>query len=253
MVSVCASRGGLASLAWLCLSCAAWAQLDEFNYDDGGNFVDEGWDDGDSGKVLPKAGASPFTPGVQNDFENFDLGSPFNPGNQNQGTTWNNGQQFWNQGNQWNNGQQNNVNPNWNGNSDWMSRQNAWNNYYGQQTVPQTRLPRPPDPQFMTPQVSYSNQPIKLAMPEGEVGPCGYLLISGEQTWNYTMFPGKSQTFNEDRDWKIVYDRGEGFGEQAYQLKTGLYRFRRGDRGWELYRSDLPDAAPVASAPPPPM
>jgi hypothetical protein len=99
----------------------------------------------------------------------------------------------------------------------------------------------------------YSNQPITIAMPLDQPGPCGYVLLSGDAAWNYTMAPGQSQTFPEDRAWRITFDRGQGYGEQTYALKPGLYRFRLTSRGWELYRSTTPAPAPFASAPPPPM
>lgn len=148
---------------------------------------------------------------------------PFSPGAQNQNLGWNNG---WD--NTWNNG--------WNNN--WQQQQN-WNYQ--------------PRPQYQTPQVVYSQQPIKISMPPAEAGLCAYVLSSGGQSWNYTISPGKSQQFKEDRAWQVTYDRGNGYGHQTYSLKPGHYRFRQSSRGWELYRSDVMDDTPIAQAPPPPM
>jgi hypothetical protein len=76
------------------------------------------------------------------------------------------------------------------------------------------------------------------------------VLATGSQSWNYTIAPGKSQAFPEDRAWQVTYDRGAGHGQQTYQLRSGQYKFRQGPRGWELYRSELEEAAPVVTAPP---
>lgn len=99
----------------------------------------------------------------------------------------------------------------------------------------------------------YSQQPIKLSMLYGELGPVAYVLSGGGQVYNYTMQPGMAQNFREDRPWQITYDRGNGLGQQTYGLKPGHYRFKPTARGWELFRSDSMDDMPLAQAPPPPM
>ena len=101
--------------------------------------------------------------------------------------------------------------------------------------------------------VTYSRQPIRISMPEDQIGICAYVLRSGDEAFNYTILPGKKQDFTEDRAWKIVYDRGDGFGQQSYGLKPGHYRFRQSSRGWELYRSSSMETASTSNAPPPPM
>jgi hypothetical protein len=221
----------------------------DLNYNDNLPPSEEGWDPQNGPQpVMPKAGtASPFTPGVQNTQDrslgspnpfspgqqnsDLDIGaSPFNPGSQNQNNGWSNGGNPWNRTTPQNN-------------------QNA-----GNQTQPQFwgPLTRPEEPKFTMPQATYSNLPIKISMPDGEAGICGYVLATGKQAWNYTIGAGKAQIFPEDRVWQVTYDRGGGFGPQVYVLKSGHYKFRQSNRGWELYRSEL-DAAPVAAAPEPPM
>jgi hypothetical protein len=197
----------------------------DFEYDDGD------WDDGGfqfgGGR---RYRAAPYTPGAQNNNSQWDdnWNSPWNPGVQNNNSQWDDWEHNHNHG--WNNG---------------------WNNNWQYQNQYQYR---PQQPQYVAPRVVYSNQPIKISMPEGEPGMCAYVLSSAGQSWNYTMAPGKSQLFNEDRAWTITYDRGNGYGEQTYGLKPGHYRFRQSSRGWELYRSESMDSAPpVPQAPPPPM
>lgn len=170
-----------------------------------------------------------FTPGVQNNPNDISGASPFAPGNQNQSSVWPGG-----------------------GNNPWAP-QNPGNssgppqqNYWGQ------NLPRPEDPQFMPLPPNFSNLPIRISMPPGEPGPCGYVLSTGQQSWNYTIAPGRAQTFIEDHVWQVTYDRGGGFGPQTYALRSAHYKFRQSPRGWELYRTPLDDvpAAPVAVEPP---
>lgn len=173
---------------------------------------------------------SPFTPGPQNNSGNFNSGSPFAPGNQNQSSVWPN--------------QNNPFGP--------LPPQEG-----GMPTPPNNdwarNLPRPEDPKFMPLPPNYSNLPIRISMPEGQPGACGYQLATGQQAWNYMIAPGKSQTFVEDRVWQVTYDRGGGFGPQTYTLRSGHYKFRQSPRGWELYRGELDPsiAAPVATTPPP--
>jgi len=110
---------------------------------------------------------------------------------------------------------------------------------YDHQPQYQARAYTPPAP----PPVVYSNLPISIAMPDGEPGLCSYVLSSGDGSWNYNIGPGQRQTFNEDRAWKVTFDRGNGYGQQSYALHPGLYRFRMSARGWELYRSSASTAA----------
>ncbi len=106
---------------------------------------------------------------------------------------------------------------------------------------------------WQRPQPAYSQQPIKLSMLYGEAGPAAYVLSGGGQVYNYTMSPGMTQLFREDRPWQITFDRGNGHGQQTYALKPGHYRFRMTEQGWGLFRSESMDDLPLAKAPPAPM
>jgi hypothetical protein len=103
------------------------------------------------------------------------------------------------------------------------------------------------------PAVVYSQLPITISMPDGEAGLCAYILGDGSNAWNYSIAPGKSQSFKEDRAWTVRYDRGNGYGEQMYRLKPGHYKFRQSARGWELYYSAPGGNAPLNAGPPAPM
>jgi hypothetical protein len=171
----------------------------------------------------PLGSGSPFAPGAQTQVP--EAGSPFSPGTQNQAWNWPN-QNQWNQ-NQWDDG--------------WYDEDGYYNpgfNPYWQQQ--QQWQQRPP--------VAWSNEPITIGMPEGEPGICAYSLTSGFGGWNYTITPGKSQTFQEDRPWSITFDRGDNRGTQTYRLKPGQYRFRHGENGWELFRSEFVSGAVAGPA-----
>ena len=190
-------------------------------------------------------------PGYQNQSSNW--GQNYNYGNQ-----WDPGHQNWNQGTTWNSN--NNWNQNWGGNQNWGHNQ-GWNqnwshsnqNWSYQQPRYSYSQPSYSQRSYSQPQVVYSQQPIRISMPVNQPGMCSYVLSSGDESWNYTIAPGKKQDFKEDRVWKITFDRGDGFGQQSYGLKPGHYRFRQGSRGWELYKSSSMDTASTSNAPPPPM
>lgn len=171
--------------------------------------------------------------------------SPYTPGTQNQGSNWNSG------GNSnWNSGGGGNWNNDWSGGTQHWHQQPQRQYHYDYQPQQSWSYQQP---QYTPPQPVYSGLPIKISMPPTEAGLCAYVLTSGGETWNYTIAPGKSQLFNEDRAWQVTYDRGDGYGPQTYGLKPGHYRFRQSSRGWELYRSDSMQDAPPSFAPPPPM
>lgn len=196
----------------------------------------------------PRAGYSPFTPGVQNQPPvQVPLDSaPFTPGVQNN-TTWNNGSN-WNTGNSgnWNQGNWNSGSQHWQHQQPtWQSQPQRWSYNQRQYQPTQTSYPT-------APAVSYSGDPILISMPAEQPGMCSYILTSGDSSWNYTIAPGKKQSFVEDRSWKITFDRGNGYGEQSYRLAPGQYLFRQSDRGWELYHTPLAPTVDVGGAPPPP-
>ncbi|MCA9055555.1 MAG: hypothetical protein KDA75_17055 [Planctomycetaceae bacterium] len=91
-------------------------------------------------------------------------------------------------------------------------------------------------------------------MPSSGVRACGYILKDDSKSWNYVLKPGQSQEFPLDRQWTILFDRGDGFGEQSYQLQSGNFEFHPTQRGWELFSNPAATTAATApGAPPPPM
>ena len=56
----------------------------------------------------------------------------------------------------------------------------------------------------------------------------------------YSIPPGYSQEFREDRAWVIQFSRAANVDQARYGLQSGQYTFTSTDRGWELYRSELP-------------
>lgn len=223
------------------------------------------WCTGAGAEDLPPLG-SPFTPGVQNDSgSNQYRMVPSTPGVQNNSSSWNTGGGWDLGGGNWNSGGSNwnSGGGSWNnGSGNWQRVQPNYNQYQYQQpqrygyTQPQYQSPSyPSQPQYTpsAPPVNYSGQPIHISMPADQYGSCAYVLASGPDSWNYTMLPGKSQKFTEDRSWQITFDRGGGYGEQSYRLIPGYYRFKQSSRGWELYHSTTAPPPSSGSAPPPPQ
>lgn len=87
---------------------------------------------------------------------------------------------------------------------------------------------------------------IKLSLPRTAAGALTYSL-NGHL---YTIQPGYSQTFRDDRQWTIEFKRG-AVGSEVVRapLKAGNYMFGVGVQGWELQQAD-----PAANSlvPPPP-
>ena len=87
---------------------------------------------------------------------------------------------------------------------------------------------------------------IKLSCPKTAPGPLSYSL-NGHV---YTIQPGYSQTFPNDRAWTIEFKRGgDDSAVASYALNSGLYSFVAGPGGWELQQ---PGATPSPSAELPP-
>lgn len=193
----------------------------------------------------PNLLSPPSPPGPPRPPGDGNLGSPFTPGPQNQGNNWGNG------------GVPGNFAPNY-GFPNVRQNRGGW--YYDEYDdewyyddgydwdQPDWGY-GPQAPQYQQRPV-FSNQPITILMPEGEPGVCAYVLSGAGGVWNYTIAPGKSQTFNEDRQWMVTFDRGNNLGQQSYNLKPGIYKFRQSNRGWELYRTENPSAS---QGPPAPM
>lgn len=87
---------------------------------------------------------------------------------------------------------------------------------------------------------------IKLASPKSTLGSLTYLL-NGQQ---YTITPGYSQSFPNDRVWVLKFNRrGEGSESVQYTLKDGNYKFAMGQSGWELHQMIPTSAAQLPPAP----
>lgn len=102
-----------------------------------------------------------------------------------------------------------------------------------------------------TPQVAHTGEIIKLICPKAATGQLTYSLNGAP----YTIQPGFSQTFRDDRTWKLEFQRGgEGSTVVGYTLKPGTYKFGVGAEGWELRQvvNELPPApqpTPLISPP----
>ncbi len=101
---------------------------------------------------------------------------------------------------------------------------------------------------------------IKLTCPKTAAGSLTYSL-NGHA---YSIQPGYSQNFRNDRRWTLEFKRnGDGSELVRYSLKAGSYRFANGTTGWELIQSapsagDLPpapaaDLSPTSSPGPAPL
>lgn len=98
---------------------------------------------------------------------------------------------------------------------------------------------------------NFSGGPIKIDNPASNKETLSYTLDGNL----YTIQPGYSQEFREDRAWVVQFSRGTNLDEARYGLQSGLYSFTSTDHGWELYRSEFPQTVapqPSMVAPPPP-
>jgi len=96
-----------------------------------------------------------------------------------------------------------------------------------------------------------SGGPIKIENPASNKETLSYTLDGNL----YTIQPGYSQEFREDRAWVVQFSRGANLDEARYGLQSGLYSFTSTNRGWELYRGEFPQTVapqPFMAAPPPP-
>lgn len=124
-----------------------------------------------------------------------------------------------------------------------------------------TLVPTPDFSSLATPtnqQVIHSGAPIKLVCPKAAAGSLTYTL-NGKA---FTIQPGYSQSFRDDRNWKLEFRRGDERSEVVgYTLKPGTFNFALGDNGWELRQvvnvptGELPPApqpAPIPASTPTP-
>ncbi len=86
------------------------------------------------------------------------------------------------------------------------------------------------------PAANFSGGPITITNPATNNVTLSYTLDGVA----YTIAPGYTQDFSEDRAWVIQFSRGANLNEVQYGLQSGLYSFTSTDQGWELYRSELP-------------
>jgi hypothetical protein len=86
------------------------------------------------------------------------------------------------------------------------------------------------------PAANFSGGPITITNPATNNVALSYTLDGVA----YTIAPGYTQDFSEDRAWVIQFSRGANLDQVQYGLQSGLYSFTSTDQGWELYRSELP-------------
>ncbi len=89
---------------------------------------------------------------------------------------------------------------------------------------------------------------IRLICPKESSGPVTYALNGTA----YTIKPGYSQTFPDDRVWTVELLRG-GNGSQPirYDLRAGNYRFTADENGWDLKQLPAANAAELPPSPTP--
>ena len=84
--------------------------------------------------------------------------------------------------------------------------------------------------------IKFSGAPISIVNPATNTKTLSYSLGGTA----FTIPPGYSQNFHEDRAWAIRFSPGDNRDAVQYRLHTGLYTFTSTDHGWELYHSKLP-------------
>ena len=83
---------------------------------------------------------------------------------------------------------------------------------------------------------NFSGGPIKIVNPAKNGVTLSYMLNGNA----FTMPPGYSQEFQEDRAWVIEFSPGANMDQTRYGLQSGVYKFASTDHGWDLYRSNVP-------------
>ena len=91
---------------------------------------------------------------------------------------------------------------------------------------------------------------IKLIYPKSATGPLSYVLNGTV----YSIKPGYSQTFDDDRDWSIEFLRaGTRSQPVRYRLNGGVFNFVADDNGWDLKQFQAASSAiPPSPLPPAP-
>ena len=95
---------------------------------------------------------------------------------------------------------------------------------------------------------SVASGEVQLIFPPGSAIPFSYSLNGTV----YTIKPGYSQTFLDDRIWTIEFLRG-GAGSQPmrYELKAGTYQFAADENGWDLKQVPVTSVATEMTLPAP--
>ncbi|MEN6449808.1 MAG: hypothetical protein ABFC96_04880 [Thermoguttaceae bacterium] len=127
----------------------------------------------------------------------------------------------------------------WNWNRGWRNWYPYYGYDYGDYYLDET-------PVYQTP--VFSGLPIKIVNPANSGVTLTYSL-NGE---TYTIPPGYSQKFAEDRNWVIQFSRGSGRGVAEYSLEPGVFTFGFGNNGWDLFRGtpNAPAGGPTNPMPP---
>ena len=81
-----------------------------------------------------------------------------------------------------------------------------------------------------------SGGPITINNPAANKETLSYTLDGNA----FTIPPGYSQDFREDRAWVVQFSRGANLEQARYTLQSGQYSFTNTDHGWELHRSEFP-------------
>ncbi len=68
---------------------------------------------------------------------------------------------------------------------------------------------------------------------------------------SFTMKPGQSQKFANDRRWIIEFDQGAGRGQTKYTLNSGTFKFKQTSAGWDFVQTV--EKPKLTDAPPPPV
>jgi len=90
--------------------------------------------------------------------------------------------------------------------------------------------------------------PIVIVCPIENSAPVEYA-INGHR---FTMKPGQTQKFSNDRRWVIEFDQGAGRGRTKYTLNAGTFKFKQAGAGWDFVQT-VERATSKEEAPPPPM
>ena len=118
----------------------------------------------------------------------------------------------------------------------WYSDDGQWMDYSADSDAATTYVAVRPIEADSLPAANFSGRPITITNPATNKAALNYTLDGTA----YSIQPGYSQDFREDRAWVIQFSRGANLDQARYGLQSGLYSFASTDHGWELYRSELP-------------